>query len=150
MTKVVAAIIAQREHQANLTILRTLSDRDLKSIQAFGAIAEFEIHLKHMSTDYLFGMLPLGENPRIAFSWSSQDGPKDETRNLEIPGSLVSLASRNDGEMLDAILPQSSVRRKRVTAIIMASSISAMSAIASYCRFSSVAPFSMMARTIRT
>src|SRR5207244_9230784 len=48
------------------------------------------------------------------------------------------------------ILPQSSVRRKRVTAMVMASSISAISAIVSYCRFSSVAPFSMMARTIRT
>jgi uncharacterized protein YjiS (DUF1127 family) len=28
----VAAIIAQREHQANLTILRTLSDRELRDI----------------------------------------------------------------------------------------------------------------------
>jgi hypothetical protein len=27
---------------------------------------------------------------------SFRDGPKDQTRNLEIPGSLVSLAPRND------------------------------------------------------
>jgi len=30
-------------------------------------------------------------------STSFQDGPKDQTRNLEIPDSLVSLAPRNDG-----------------------------------------------------
>src|SRR5579872_4288486 len=29
---------------------------------------------------------------------SFRDGPKDQTRNLEIPGSLASLAPRNDGE----------------------------------------------------
>src|SRR5438034_10461290 len=28
---------------------------------------------------------------------SFRDGPKDQTRNLEIPGSLVSLSPRNDG-----------------------------------------------------
>src|SRR6266849_6964192 len=48
------------------------------------------------------------------------------------------------------ILHQSSVRRKRITAMVMAISINATSAIVSYCRFGSVAPFSMMARTIRT
>jgi uncharacterized protein YjiS (DUF1127 family) len=41
----VAAIIAQREHQANLTILRTLSDRELRDIvlargQLAGGLAE--------------------------------------------------------------------------------------------------------------
>ena len=44
---------------------------------------------------------------------------------------------------------QSSVRRKRITAIVIASSINANSAIVSYSRFCSAAPFSMMARTIR-
>jgi len=34
-----------------------------------------------------------GSNPA---SWSFRDGPKDRTRNLEIPGSLVLLAPRND------------------------------------------------------
>ena len=28
---------------------------------------------------------------------SFRDGPEDQTRNLEIPGSLVSVAPRNDG-----------------------------------------------------
>src|SRR6202051_1051788 len=28
---------------------------------------------------------------------SFRDGPKDQTRNLEIPGSLATLAPRNDG-----------------------------------------------------
>ena len=41
----VAAIIAQREHQANLTILRTLSDRELRDMglargQLAGGLAE--------------------------------------------------------------------------------------------------------------
>jgi uncharacterized protein YjiS (DUF1127 family) len=41
----VAAIIAQREHQANLTILRTLSDRELRDMglarsQLVGGLAE--------------------------------------------------------------------------------------------------------------
>ena len=41
----VAAIIAQREHQANLTILRTFSDRELRDIglarsQIAGGLAE--------------------------------------------------------------------------------------------------------------
>jgi uncharacterized protein YjiS (DUF1127 family) len=41
----VAAIIAQREHQANLTILRTLSDRELRDMgltrsQIGGGLAE--------------------------------------------------------------------------------------------------------------
>lgn len=41
----VAAIIAQREHQANLTILRTLSDRELRDMglarsQLDGGLAE--------------------------------------------------------------------------------------------------------------
>jgi hypothetical protein len=30
-----------------------------------------------------------------------RDGPMDQTRNLEIPGSLASFAPRNDGRMLD-------------------------------------------------
>ncbi len=47
------------------------------------------------------------------------------------------------------ILPQSSVRRKRVTAMVMATSIRATSASASKRMFSIVAPFSMMARTMR-
>src|SRR6185437_14500212 len=33
---------------------------------------------------------------------SFRDGPKDQTRNLEIPGSLVSLAPRNDGARVNA------------------------------------------------
>ena len=41
----VAAIIAQREHQANLTVLRSLSDRDLRDMgfsrsQITGGLAE--------------------------------------------------------------------------------------------------------------
>jgi len=41
----VAAIIAQREHQANLTILRTISDRELRDMgltrsQVAGGLAE--------------------------------------------------------------------------------------------------------------
>ena len=41
----VAAVIAQREHQANLTILRTLSDRELRDMglarsQLAGGLAE--------------------------------------------------------------------------------------------------------------
>jgi len=36
---------------------------------------------------------------------SFRDGPKDQTRNLEIPGSLVSLAPRNDEYFLCIINP---------------------------------------------
>src|SRR5581483_4002778 len=43
-------------------------------------------------------------------------------------------------------LPQSSVRRKRVTAMVMATSIKAASASVSNRRFGMAAPFSMMAR----
>ena len=49
----------------------------------------------------------------------------------------------------DPVPHQSRVRRKRVTAIVMASSIRANRAIVSYWRFCNTAPFSMMARTIR-
>jgi hypothetical protein len=45
---------------------------------------------------------------------------------------------------------QSSVRRNRVTAIVMATTMRATSAAASTCRSASDEPLSMMARTMRT
>src|SRR5260370_13124903 len=44
--------------------------------------------------------MPCGDKPIEASHGASvpsfRDGPQDQTRNLEIPGSLVSLAPRND------------------------------------------------------
>src|SRR5258708_38896850 len=52
-----------------LTVIRALIQvaEHPRSIQAFGSIAEFEIHLKHMSTDYLFGMLRCRGINRVCF-----------------------------------------------------------------------------------
>src|SRR5579872_3902641 len=41
------------------------------------------------------------DTPSLARSF--RDGPKDQTRNLEVPGSLVSLAPRNDGHFANVL-----------------------------------------------
>src|SRR5579872_1484663 len=50
-----------------------------------------------------------GSAKRSSF-WSFRDGPKDQTRNLEIPGSLVSLAPRNDDIEESGLLRRSAPR----------------------------------------
>src|SRR5450631_4890577 len=47
---------------------------------------------------------------------SFRDGPEDQTRNLEIPGSLASLAPRNDGSTLDPKNPPRFRRARNLAA----------------------------------